>query len=377
MGSINIKETDSKRGSVANAVLNPNNKKNSQLSISSNTSGGTDQMRRPFGVAAIDLTPIFKKPEDFSNNSFDLPFILCEKEFLDNTLKKFIINKDVGKIDSKLAVSVELLHGDIKQIKEDSPHLVHGNVAFARKMGFPEVIFPGDIRNDLYLTLVCGEFSKGTKSTDKNIEVTVVVCNEKGTVVPGVLTLGAGASFLDEYKSVIYYHEDKPKWNETFKIQVPIEEFKLCHLRFTFKHRSSNESKDRSEKPFALSYVRLMQDNGTTLQHDSHNLIVYKIDQKKFDKEAQYGYLTLPSRTFELTKNAKPSAPGLSVSAKDSFTIRTNVCSTKLTKDGKRHSGDCIQMTSRLGWEMGCSRKHDVICAQVSYPRISSNNATQ
>lgn len=78
-----------------------------------------DQMRRPFGVAAIDLTPIIKKPEDFKNN-LDLPFILCEKEFLDNTLKKLIINKDVGKIDSKLAVSVELLHGDIKQVCECS-----------------------------------------------------------------------------------------------------------------------------------------------------------------------------------------------------------------------------------------------------------------
>lgn len=111
-----FKETDSKRGSVANAVLNPNNKKNSLQSISS-TSGGTDQMRRPFGVAAIDLTLIFKKPEDFNKNSFDLPFVLCEKEFLDSTLKKFIINKDVGKIDSKLAVSVELLHGDIKQVR--------------------------------------------------------------------------------------------------------------------------------------------------------------------------------------------------------------------------------------------------------------------
>ncbi|KAJ6638701.1 Dedicator of cytokinesis protein 1 [Pseudolycoriella hygida] len=328
LGSMEFKEIDSKRSSVANAVLNPNSKKNSLQSISSN-SGGVDQMRRPFGVAAIDLTPIIKKPEDFKNN-LDLPFILCEKESLDNTLKKLIINKDVGKIDSKLTVTVEMMHGDIKQLKED---YVRGNVAIARKMGFPEVIFPGDIRNDLYLTLVSGEFSKGTKSTDKNIEVTVCVCNEKGTVVPGVLTLGAGAPFVDEYKSVIYYHEDKPKWNETFKIQVPIEEFKLCHLKFTFKHRSSNENKDKSEKPFALSYVRLMQDNGTTLQHDSHNLVVYKIDQKKFDKDAQFNYLTLPSRTFELTKASKPSAPGLSLSLKDSFVIRTNVCSTKLTKD--------------------------------------------
>ena len=63
---------------------------------------------------------------------------------------------------------------------EENPHLVFGNIAVVRKMGFPEVILPGDVRNDLYLTLVNGEFSKGTKSSDKNIEVVVTVCNEKG-----------------------------------------------------------------------------------------------------------------------------------------------------------------------------------------------------
>jgi len=66
------------------------------------------------------------------------------------------------------------------QVREENPHLVLGNVTIARKMGFPEVILPGDVRNDLYLTLVCGEFSKGSKSTDKNVEVAVRVCNEKG-----------------------------------------------------------------------------------------------------------------------------------------------------------------------------------------------------
>lgn len=73
------------------------------------------QMRRPFGVAAIDLTPIIKNPDDFKNN-LDLPFVLCEKDNMDTTLKKLLVNKDVSKIDSKLAVSVELLHGDVKQV---------------------------------------------------------------------------------------------------------------------------------------------------------------------------------------------------------------------------------------------------------------------
>lgn len=70
------------------------------------------------------------------------------------------------------------------QAREENPHLVLGNVAFARKMGFPEVILPGDVRNDLYLTLIGGEFSKGSKKSERNVEVTVKVCNDKGQAIP-------------------------------------------------------------------------------------------------------------------------------------------------------------------------------------------------
>lgn len=129
----------------------------------------------------------------------------------------------------------------------------------------------------------------------------VKVCNESGTPIPGVMTLGGGASRIDEYRSVIYYHEDKPRWCETFKIAVPIEEFKQAHLKFTFKHRSSNEAKDKTEKPFALSYVKLMQRNGTTLQDIQHELLVYKLDQKKY-VETDISYLKLPSTRGESVK---------------------------------------------------------------------------
>lgn len=127
------------------------------------------------------------------------------------------------------------------------------------------------------------------------------MCNEFGVPIPGVMTLGGGALSIDEYHSVIYYHEDKPRWCETFKIAVPIEEFKQAHLKFTFKHRSSNEAKDKSEKPFALSYVKLMQRNGTTLQDIQHELLVYKLDQKRYE-ETDISYLKLPSTRGELVK---------------------------------------------------------------------------
>lgn len=341
VGAMDMKEHDTKRSSVSNSVLQMSGKRSSQSSL--NSVGVVETLlRRPFGVAAIDLTPILKKPEDFKNN-VDLPFILCDKDNFDATLRKLALNLgNLGKMDSKLAVSVELLHGDAKQVRDEYPHLVHSNVPLARKMGFPEVIFPGDVRNDLYLTLVSGEFLKGAaKHSDKNIEVTVSVCNERGELLPNVLSMGAGVAPLNEYKSVIYYHDDRPKWMETLKIQVAIDDFKHCHLKFMFKHRSSNEAKDRNEKPFGLSYVRLMQANGTTLKHEHHQLIVYKIDQKRYDAETSANYLSLPARHVELAANEKPAVTGFSYCAKDHFIIDTNLCSTKLTQDGKRICTHC------------------------------------
>lgn len=60
-----------------------------------------------------------------------------------------------------------------------------GNVSIARKMGFPEVILPSDARNDLYLCVLNGCFTRGsTKSSDRNIQVTVRICNQHGETIP-------------------------------------------------------------------------------------------------------------------------------------------------------------------------------------------------
>ncbi|XP_058798317.1 dedicator of cytokinesis protein 1 isoform X2 [Phymastichus coffea] len=332
VGGMEAKEVDHRRSSVVQNSQKPK---------------GQDSMRRPFGIAAMDVTVFINgKLESDSETEYCIPFIHCEKESLDGTLRRILAQKDVNlpknnsvgnPVGQGLWCSLKLLRGDVKQVRDENPHLVLGNVSIARKMGFPEVILPGDVRNDLYLTLVSGEFSKGSKSTDKNVEVTVKVCNDDGVAIPGVITLGGGALCIDDYRSVIYYHEDKPRWCETFKIAVPIEEFKLAHLKFTFKHRSSNEAKDKAEKPFAMSYVKLMQKNGTTLQDTQHELLVYKIDNKKYD-DYDSNYLRLPSTKEELNElglEKKPSLGPLSLSSKDNFLIATNVCSTKLTQNVK------------------------------------------
>lgn len=336
IGAMELKENDHKRSTLYS-------KKTCE----------SEGMRRPFGVAAMDITDIISgKIDSDEEKQHFVPYIQCgERDFLDTAIKKALAAKEVTQKEHKgqgLWICLKLLHGDSKQVREENPHLVSGTTAVARKMGFPEVILPGDVRNDLYLTLVQAEFSKGTKTSDRNIEVTVKVCNDKGSVIPGVISVGSGSESLDEYHSVIYYHEDKPRWMETFKIAVPIEQFYYAHLLFTFKHRSSNEAKDRVEKPFAMSFVKLMQENGTTLNDEVHELLVYRLDHKRHT-EMDTSYLTLPATRADFnaimqnspTPNAQPNkaqlasfqAGGISLAIKDSFQISTLVCSTKLTQN--------------------------------------------
>ena len=52
----------------------------------------------------------------------------------------------------------------------------------AKCMLFNDIV--GDVRNDIYVTLFEGEFNRGSKTADKNVEVTMLVCNKKGEVIP-------------------------------------------------------------------------------------------------------------------------------------------------------------------------------------------------
>lgn len=75
-----------------------------------------------------------------------------------------------------------MLHGQLSQIKAENP-LLFKNICLTNKLGFPDVIMPGDVRNDLYLILEKGEFERGGRSTGKNIEVTVLVLDSEKNII--------------------------------------------------------------------------------------------------------------------------------------------------------------------------------------------------
>nr|XP_033811011.1 dedicator of cytokinesis protein 2-like [Geotrypetes seraphini] len=302
----------------------------------------TTGLRRPFGVSVMDITDIIKgKAESDEDKQFFIPVhqVAVENDFLHNLIKKAVDAKDINHKGQGFWVSMKMLAGDLSQVRKDHPHLIDRSTVVARKLGFPEIIMPGDVRNDIYLTLVQGEFDKCNKKTQKNVEVTLCVCDEEGSIAQNVIFQGAGDKPVSDYHSVVYYQQRQQRWMETVKVAIPIEDVHRSHLRFTFKHRSSIDSKDKGEKNFAMAFVKLMKPDGTTLRDGEHDLMVYKGDNRKL--EDVKSYLSLPSiRSLMEAKALSGSSfrvsgttAGMAICTRDSFQISTLVSSTKLTQN--------------------------------------------
>uniref|UniRef100_A0A8C2AV51 Dedicator of cytokinesis 5 n=1 Tax=Cyprinus carpio TaxID=7962 RepID=A0A8C2AV51_CYPCA len=339
----------------------------------------TGGLRRPFGVAVMDITDIAHGKIDDDDKQYFIPFqqiametyirqrqlimsplipsrVIGENEPLVAVFNKVIATREVNHKGQGLFVTLKLLPGDVFQVQKHYPHFVDRTTAIVRKMGFPEIILPGYLRNDIYVTLLQGEFDRGKKKTPKNVEVMMSVLDEEGNPMEKAIFPGAGYEGITEYKSVIYYQVKQPCWNETVKVTIPIEDVCRCHLRFTFRHRSSQDSRDKSEKPFGMAFVRLMKLDGTTLPDGKHKLIVYKVDVKKADDAKTY--LTLPGSYAEVEEKERQTGKsfhhgGIIPITKDSFQIASLTCSTKLTQN--------VDLLGLLNWRSNTERLEEIL----------------
>ncbi|OAD58785.1 Dedicator of cytokinesis protein 3 [Eufriesea mexicana] len=261
-------------------------------SDSGKNKAGSATYRRPHGVAVLSLA---EATQDHTEE-LEMTLKVCQGEEKDfHQLHEQIIRNNKcsplpGQPNYGIVVSLRVLHGELSQVREENP-LLFKNICLTKKLGFSDVIMPGDVRNDLYLKLERGEFERGGKSTGKNIEVTILVLDSDGQPLEECLFGAAGMEGSSAYQSLVIYHHNSPSWAETVRLAIPIDKFYGSHVRFEFRHCSTREKNDK--KLFAFAFVRLMEPGGATLQDGPHELYIYKCeDRSKLDS---LSYLSLPS----------------------------------------------------------------------------------
>uniref|UniRef100_A0A8C2B0S4 Dedicator of cytokinesis 4b n=1 Tax=Cyprinus carpio TaxID=7962 RepID=A0A8C2B0S4_CYPCA len=282
------------------------------------------QYRRPFGCAVVSIADLLTAD---SKDDHLLKVYACNTESDWSQIHDNIIKKVNSRYNlSGLAVALQLLHGDIEQLRREYMVLFTRGVSITKKLGFSDVIMPGEMRNDLYITLEKGEFEKGGKSVARNVEVTVYALDADGQILKGFVAVGSGEPGGDEYHTFVLYHNNSPRWAELIKLPVPVDIFRGSHVRFEFRHCST---KDKGEKKlFGFSFVPLMQEDGRTLPDGTHELIVHKCEENANLQDCAR-YLKLPFSKSDLPGNSQTMK-----GTKESLWITSFLCSTKLTQNG-------------------------------------------
>ncbi|XP_073508062.1 dedicator of cytokinesis protein 4 isoform X5 [Phyllobates terribilis] len=297
------------------------------------------QYRRPFGCAALSIADLLTGD---SKDDLILKVYMCNTEsdwyqIHENIIKKMNARYNLTGSNTGLAVSLQLLHGDIEQIRRDYSSVFTRGVSITRKLGFSDVIMPGEMRNDLYITLEKGEFEKGGKSVARNVQITMIIVNNEGQILKDYISFGSGEPAAHEYHSFVLYHNNSPRWAELLKLPIPVDKFRGSHIRFEFRHCSTKEKGEK--KLFGFSFIPLMQEDGRTFPDGTHELIVHKCEENTVFQDS-CRYLKLPYLKGNLHGNNNQAVKN----TRESFWITSFLCSTKLTQNG--------DMLDLLKWRM-------------------------
>uniref|UniRef100_A0A8C8DJ06 Dedicator of cytokinesis 3 n=1 Tax=Oryzias sinensis TaxID=183150 RepID=A0A8C8DJ06_9TELE len=300
------------------------------------------QYRRPYGCAVLAMSDVLQTISELKEEKdFVLKVYTCNNENEWYQVHDNII-RNGNCLSPGLIISLQLLRGDMELVRRENPLIFTKGVAITRKLGFPDVIMPGDVRNDLYLTLERGDFERGGKSVQKNIEVTMYVLYADGEILKDCISLGSGEPCFPEYRSFVLYHNNSPRWSEAVKLPIPIDRFRGSHLRFEFRHCST---KDKGEKKlFGFAFTPLMREDGTTLSDDSHELYVYKVRRSRcspgFKPPSFWDSFIHDFLVFQR-------------SSKETFWISTQLSSTKLTQN--------VDLLALLKWKAHPERVMDIL----------------
>ncbi|KAI8092901.1 uncharacterized protein BX664DRAFT_364690 [Halteromyces radiatus] len=203
----------------------------------------TNLFRRPFGCAVLNVGS--------SNNSgyyhispseHDMRIYTPTSESTFAHLHEDIIWDNQKEVTQNpraemVCVFLRMFYGQRDEVLKANAALLQ-DIPLTARIGFPDVVFPDDERNELYITLNSGDFAHFGRT--RNIQVIICVRdNQTGEVVEMGVAVGSGTPMASTWESAIYYHDMKPTWNEMVKVKISdIQVWQRSHIFLVVKHRS-------------------------------------------------------------------------------------------------------------------------------------------
>ncbi|WAR56682.1 hypothetical protein PtB15_7B532 [Puccinia triticina] len=251
----------------------------------------------------------------------------------------------MGPKNESIDIQMKTYYGDTNTIlKENSSAL--SDVPVTSRLGFPDVVYPDDSRNEIYIKLWSGDFSNlsvgaskmiSASGSGKNIEVAAELRTNTGQLLERVISRGSGEPKVTRYNSMVYRNNQTPTWGELMKLDISSETIASCHLFFTFRNRQEKSTRNnnghaQADKPFAFAYLPLFSPNRTFIPDGEHSLILFKYDDQSAMPEVycRVRPTIVPGQTIpEIT----PALSKLLIPLKDSFVVRSFLCSTLHTQD--------------------------------------------
>ncbi|KAH7888385.1 hypothetical protein F5I97DRAFT_2002325 [Phlebopus sp. FC_14] len=326
------------------------------LSYNSGSVGETMNYRRPFGCAVLELTQLSKMLSESSDVSpmreHTMPIYVPANEALFSMLHQDIIANNSKEYEKSprakmLAVSVKIFHGDASTIIRENMSFLQ-DIPTTLRLGFPDVVFPGDFRNELYIKVWSGNFPTSYASsarlsmvnfarpgpTSQNVQVTIEVRDSSGNVVERVISIGAGEPYVTQFHSMVFARNNQPTFGELIKLQLPFHGVPDWHLFFTFRNRTGNRALG-VDRPFAFAFQPLFPGKGAFLEDGSHTLVLYRADRMSQITPEMYlssSPWVLPGQRPDQVA-VSPELQRLAPPLRDTLIIRSSLCSTKFTQN--------------------------------------------
>ncbi|WAR59573.1 hypothetical protein PtB15_11B213 [Puccinia triticina] len=236
----------------------------------------------------------------------------------------------IGPKNESIEIQMKTYYGDTNTIlKENSSALSDVPLTYPP----PSVVKTA--RNEIYLSVGASKMISASGS-GKNIEVAAEMRTNPDQLLERVISRGLGEPKVTRYNSIVYRNNQTPTWGELMKLDVSSETIAICHLFFTFRNRQekstrNNNGQAQADKPFAFAYLPLFSPNRTFIPDGEHSLILFHDDQSVMPEVyCRVRPAIVPGQTIpEIT----PALSKLLIPLKDSFFVRSFLCSTLHTQD--------------------------------------------